>query len=227
MTNKSCRIKAFLYEYRSGTLFLVFALLAMMFYELEGILVPRYWMVSPLDAHIPFLPVFVLPYLVWFPFIGVGLALLFFKDREAFVPTASLLCAGFAAALIIFILFPNGQHLRPRSAGAGPFAWLVQHLVYANDTNTNCCPSLHVMNQVAVYTGLRRSCLVEERPRLQKVLLLLTILVCASTVFIKQHSIEDVAIALILEYGLCRVFFPEPAAPVRAGVRRLTRVIEY
>lgn len=221
------RLRAWFCAYRSGSLFLLFALLALMFYQLEEVLVPRYWMFSPLDAHIPFLPIFVLPYLAWFPFVGIGLAVLFFKERKTFVPTISLLCAGMAAALIIFILFPNGQRLRPWNVGEGPFAWLVANLIYANDTNTNCCPSLHVMNQMAVYIGLRRSRLLEGRPGLQKVLLVFTVLVCASTVFIKQHSIEDVMVALILEYPLYRVFFPEPEIPAQADGRRLTHVTEY
>ena len=219
------RVGAWLYEYRSGALFLLFALLGLMFYELEETLVPKYWMVSRLDAYIPFLPVFVIPYLAWFFFIGIGLAVLFLRDRETFVPTISLLCAGMAAAIIVFILFPNGQRLRPWKVGEGPCAWLVAHLIYANDTNTNCCPSLHVMNQLAVYFGLCRSRLLEDRPGIRRALLILTVLVCASTVFIKQHSIEDVAVALILEFFLCRVFFPEPLPNARVRAKRT--VTEY
>ena len=225
MYERLCRAKAWLYEYRSGALLLVFALLGLIFYELEATLVPKYWMASRLDAYIPFLPVFVIPYLAWFFFIGIGLAVLFLKDRETFVPTISLLCAGMAAAIIVFILFPNGQRLRPRNVGEGPFAWLVEHLIYANDTNTNCCPSLHVMNQLAVYYGLCRSRLLEDRPGVQKALLILTVLVCASTVFIKQHSIEDVAIALVMEGLLRPVFFPEPLPGARLRAKRT--VTEY
>lgn len=225
MRDRFSRAGTWLYEYRSGALFLVFALLGLIFYELEATLVPKYWMASRLDAYIPFLPAFVIPYLAWFFFIGIGLAVLFFRDRETFVPTISLLCAGMAAAIVVFILFPNGQRLRPRNVGEGPFAWLVAHLIYANDTNTNCCPSLHVMNQLAVYSGLCRSRLLESRPGVRRALWVLTVLVCASTVFIKQHSIEDVVVALIIEFFLRPVFFPEPAPSARVRAKRT--VTEY
>lgn len=202
-----------LWEYRSASLLLLFALLGAIFFQLERTVVPKYWMSSALDAYIPFLPVFVIPYLLWFPFIGIGLWLLFWKDREQFVPTMLLLCAGFAAADLIFFLFPNGQLLRPTYTGDGPFAWLVTHLIYANDTNTNCCPSLHVMHQIAVCAGLLRSRLFRERPAGRVALIVFSALVCSATVFLKQHSILDVLVALLLEYPLYRVCFPSRALP--------------
>ncbi len=204
----AARLRAFYEEYRHAWPLLIFGLLALLFYHLEEVLVPRYWMVSALDAHIPFLPIFVVPYLTWFGFIAWGLWRLFKGDRATFLPTCLLLCAGMGAALVLFVLFPNGQPLRPQTVGEGPFAWLVANLIYANDTNTNCCPSLHVLNQLAVCIGLCRSKLYRDRPGMRLWLWGLTVLVCASTVFIKQHSIVDVVVALCLEWPLCRLFFP-------------------
>lgn len=206
---KRTKVWAFLWEYRSATLLLLFGVLGEVFFLLERELTPKYWMSSALDAYIPFLPAFVVPYLLWFPFLGLGLWALLRWDREQFVPTVLLLCAGFAVANLMFLLFPNGQLLRPADTGNGPFAWLVANLIYAKDTNTNCCPSLHVMHQFAVCAGLLHSRLFRERPMARKVLILFSILVCASTVFLKQHSILDVFAALLLEYPLYRFFFPQ------------------
>ena len=224
MQRRLSRLRSWLYEYRSASLLLIFALLGQIFYVLEKSLVPKHWMFSELDRLIPFVPVFVIPYLAWFLFIGVGLAVLFFRDRKTFVPTILLLCSGMAIALIIFALFPNGQFLRPRNVGNGPFAWIVVHVVYANDTNTNCCPSLHVMNQLAVYLGLCQSKLLQQRPGVRCVLGIFTVLVCSSTVLIKQHSIIDVAVALALEYPLYRSFFPQP---LRTRSRAKHALAEY
>ncbi len=211
MKGTKLRLRRLWETYRCGTLLLLFGALALLFYELEKIIVPKYWMVSSLDAKIPFIPEFVIPYLAWFAFIGVGLGVLLLFDRETFVPTVLLLCAGMAVALVIFVLFPNGQPLRPRHVGSGPYAWLVKNLIYANDTNTNCCPSLHVLNQLAVCLGLCRSRLLGNRPAAQAGLWLFSVAVCISTVFIKQHSIVDVMVALVLFYPLHKVFFPTPS----------------
>ena len=111
--------------------------------------------------------------------------------------------------------------------------------IYANDTNTNCCPSLHVLNQLAVHIGLCKSRLCRDRKWFKRASLVFTILVCASTVFLKQHSIIDVLAALILEIPLYILIFKvdwkglflrkarklpveysaEPAAPKAEAVR--------
>lgn len=210
MKGTGLRWKRLWRTYRCGTLLLLFGALALLFYELEQLIVPKYWMVSALDAKIPFIPEFVIPYLAWFAFIGVGLGVLLLLDRETFVPTVLLLCAGMGAALLIFVLFPNGQPLRPRYVGRGACAWLVKNLIYANDTNTNCCPSIHVLNQLAICLGLCRSRVLAGRPNVRTGLWIFSALVCMSTVFIKQHSIVDVIVAMALFYPLHRAFFPTP-----------------
>lgn len=194
--------------WRDSCLFLLFAVLGQIFGILERTLVPEYWISTGLDAYIPFLPVFVVPYLAWFLFVGLGLVILLFRDRETFVPTMLLLCSGMGVALLLFMLFPNGQHLRPRNVGAGGFAWVVKHVIYANDTNTNCCPSLHVLNQLAVCVGLCRSRLLDGRRGVKQWLWVFSLAVCLSTVFIKQHSVVDVVVAVLVFLPLKRVFFP-------------------
>lgn len=215
------KLAAFLWEYRSASLLLLFAFLGETFFLLERELTPKYWMSSALDAYIPFVPIFVVPYLLCFPFLGLGLWALLRWDREQFVPTVLLLCAGFAVANLMFFLFPNGQLLRPANTGNGPFAWLVANLIYANDTNTNCCPSLHVMHQIAVCSGLLHSRLFRDRPAARRGLVFFSISVCAATVFLKQHSILDVFTALLLEYPLYRFFFPQHQSDCRES-RALT-----
>ena len=100
------RLTSRLYAYRHAALFLIFLLIVQLFNVLEQTVVPRFWVECSLDQYIPFIPVFVVPYVFWFLYVGVGLVFLCLWDKETFVPTIFLLCAGMAIALLIYAVFP-------------------------------------------------------------------------------------------------------------------------
>ena len=112
-----------------------------------------------------------------------------------------------AIALLIYAVFPHGQPLRPAVTGTDPFSVFIRDVIYANDTNTNCCPSIHVLNQLAVHAGICHSRRLQNRRGIKAASLVATVLVCASTMLIKQHSILYVAAALLLELPLYWLFF--------------------
>ena len=97
--------------------------------------------------------------------------------------------AGFGFSMVFCVLFPNGQDLRPAAfAHENFFTWLLGR-VYAADTNTNVLPSMHVIGCVAACCGVFRS----KKLRCWRLpILLAAILICLSTVFVKQHSILDI-----------------------------------
>lgn len=189
-------------RYWHAVLFLGYLVTMTEFAMLEKYTVPRYWISCPVDALIPFAPAFVVPYMLWFPLIAVILVSLCFSDRGDFVRTIMLLYAGMTTAMVIYLLFPHGQMLRPIITGNDFFSRAVRYAVYANDTNTNCCPSIHVLNQMAVHIGVCKSKLFRGRKGIKRLSLFLTVLICASTCLIKQHSFVDVVAALLLEIPL-------------------------
>lgn len=157
----------------------------------------------PLDSWIPFCEWFVIPYYFWFAYI-VGMLLygLLF-DRQSFRDCMYFIMLTYSATIVIYLLWPNMQALRPAAFDReNVLTWIVQKL-YNFDTNTNVCPSIHVLGSVAVsLTGLRA-------PGLQhwgwKVFFHTSnLLICMSTVFLKQHSILDVFAALLL----CAIAYP-------------------
>ncbi|MDD3833796.1 MAG: phosphatidic acid phosphatase [Oscillospiraceae bacterium] len=194
-------------QYWHSLLFFGYLFLAFEFMLLEKYIVPQYWISCSLDLLIPFIPIFVVPYMLWFPIIAVVLILLCFSDRGDFIRTIMLIYFGMAVAMTIYMIFPHGQSLRPIITGDDYFSGLVRYNIYANDTNTNCCPSIHVLNQLALHIGLCKSKLFRDRRGWKITSLVITILVCSSTVLIKQHSIIDVAAALLLEIALYLLVF--------------------
>ena len=193
--------------YSHAWLFLIFAMLYLLFNLLEQYIVPKYWVFCWIDEYIPFVPAFVIPYILWFAYVGAGLVVLCLHDRQDFIRTFTLLALGMFITEVIYLFFPHGQPLRPIITDNDIFSRLVRDMIYANDTNTNCFPSLHVLNQLAVHIGLCKSRLCRDRKWFKWTSLVFSIFVCASTVFLKQHSILDVLAALILEIPLYLLVF--------------------
>ena len=72
-------------------------------------------------------------------------------------------------------------------------------MLYGYDTNTNVCPSMHVTGSYAVYFSAKHSKLFGKRP-IKIAFYITTLIICASTVFLKQHSIIDVFAGIIVSY---------------------------
>lgn len=189
----------------------VFATLALQFSLTEQFVVPKYWISTPLDAYIPYWPIFVIPYTLWFFYIAAGLVYLMLTDQKLFIKTQWYLYLGYEFALLVCLFFPHGQLLRPDNIGdvaahPGFFNDIVRSL-YSTDTNTNCLPSIHVLNQLAIHFGLCHSKLFREHRWVNVTSLIFSILVCLSTCFIKQHSILDVVLALPVSWACYRLVF--------------------
>lgn len=194
-------------KYWHAVLFLGFLFLYAEFSLLERHIVPLNWVSCSLDDLIPFVPAFVIPYILWFPIIAIVLVQLCFSDRGDFVRTITLVYSGMATAMLIYIIYPHGQPLRPVVMNDDYFSNIVSRVIYANDTNTNCCPSIHVLNQLAIHIGLCKSKLFRNRSGWKLASFITTISICASTVLIKQHSIIDVVLAAALEVVLYLIVF--------------------
>ena len=199
--------RSLFHEYKHAWLFWIYLLLGYQFSFTEQIVVPQYWVSCRVDDFIPFIPEFVIPYILWFPAIAFVLITLCFSDRGDFIRCISLLYVGFEAALLLYLVFPNGQPLRPHITDTDFFSVFIRDSIYASDTNTNVCPSIHVLNQLAIHIGLCKSKLGQRHKGWCRVSLVFTVLVCASTVLIKQHSIIDVVAALILEAFLYALIY--------------------
>ena len=180
---------------------LYFCFYMLCFLLLERYVHPRYWISSPLDAHIPFCAAFLIPYLAWFPLVA-GMYLYFYRrDFTSFLRLCRGMVVGLTICLLIYALFPNGQLLRRPIHGEDLLSQMVR-LLRKMDTPTNVCPSIHVFVTVTVaLTAAKSQALARQRlPR--AALMVLCVLICMSTVFLKQHSIIDVALGAALALGL-------------------------
>ncbi len=195
-------MKEFIKKYRHAWLILAYLPIYMVwFLLLERYVTKGYHIIqSPLDSYIPFNELFIVPYLLWFPFIAVSVLYFIFKDRTECYRLCGLLITGMTVFLLVSTFYPNGVALRPVLSKLGRdniFLDLVAGLHKA-DTSTNVCPSIHVYNSLAVCFAFFASSHLTGKRLLKAGILILTILICLSTVFLKQHSVIDVIWAFIL-----------------------------
>lgn len=172
------------------------------FHWLEvNITVPEVWVHCRLDDLIPFCKYAVIPYFAWFVWIPFTLFYLLWKaPRADFWRLCLPLFAGMTIALAVYVVVPNGLDLRPyRVYGSDFFARTVRQL-YATDTATNVCPSIHVFNSVTLMMAYYRSRIFDEPGRrwMRPAAAVLCVSIIASTVLLKQHSCIDVVLGILL-----------------------------
>ncbi len=158
----------------------------------------RIWQ-FPVDARIPFLPVFILPYCYWYLQVLVSAVWLVFAARTDRLLHRMVLAMTLAMVLscLVFLLFPT-RIVRPEVPGDDLCSRIVR-LLYATDRPANLFPSTHVawaviMSRAWHIAGPRRLWFrIFNGGGL--------ILICLSTVLIKQHYTPDIlggtAVALI------------------------------
>ena len=149
---------------------------------------------SRVDDIIPFLEVFVIPYFLWYVLVAGSLLYFALYNVDSFKKLQCMIIFTQAVAMLVYILFPNMQNLRPDVLPRDNFLSDLVALLYRIDTNTNVCPSLHVG-----YSLVIASVWVREKgiSKLFKAFVVVfVILVCLSTMFIKQHSFWDFVAAV-------------------------------
>lgn len=176
----------------------------------------------PLDDIIPFCEWFVIPYLLWFLYIPAVFVFLFYHSKNEFYRICAYEFAGMTIALLVCTVYPNGLNLRLTDIGRDNILIQLVNFLYTNDTPTNVCPSIHVFATISAHLCLVKSPHMQKlqsRKRMKVLSLILSVLICLSTVFLKQHSVIDVVAGALLAFILYfvvfkwwfrKVNFPEP-----------------
>lgn len=161
---------------------------------------PKYIIWCPLDDSIPFCEWFFIPYCSWFFLLAGVTALLWWYDTSSYKKLCACMFTGMIVCLILCMLFPNGLNLRPdlNTLGRENLGTWVMQLLWTADSPTNVCPSIHCQSSGAMALCFSHSKLCKGRPWLKWLAWGWALLICASTVFTKQHSIIDVVLGLAM-----------------------------
>ncbi len=175
----------------------------------------------PIDDVIPFCEYFIVPYLFWFVYIFAVGVFQFFYGKPGFYRYCVFLFSGMTLSLIIYALWPNGIHLRPDLASIprdNIFMDAVAKL-YEIDTPTNVCPSIHVLNSIGATVSLLKNEDFSKKLSRRIASIVTCVLICLSTVFLKQHSCFDVVCALVMSVGLYVLAYNPKLLKIEATVK--------
>jgi len=149
-----------------------------------------------LDDLIPFHEIFLIPYVFWYVLIVLSLLYFMLYNVDGFKNLQKYIIITQVVAMTIYIIFPSRQDLRPVMFERDNFLTRCVEFLYAFDTNTGVCPSLHVAYSLGIASVWLRE---KTASKPWKVFVLVAvILICLSTMFIKQHSAVDVLAAIPL-----------------------------
>lgn len=170
-----------------------------LFLILEQRSVTEFWYTElPVDAFVPFCEHFVVFYCAWYPLlIGLGLYLLF-RDSAVYRRYMKYLAITFLVSAVVWFLLPTAQSLRPVVFPRDNIFSDIMAGLYSIDTNTNVLPSVHVVGSVGAALAAWDCPHLRQRKWICPTITVLSILICASTLFTKQHAVLDLLTGLIL-----------------------------
>ena len=196
-----------------GMIAVFFIVYMITFSYIEDRDVHHYIIHTTIDDQIPFCEYFIVPYLLWFLFVAVTVFYFMFFNKNQWKEYYQLIITlgtGMTLFLIISLVFPNGQDLRPVLTGDSIFIKAVQ-MIYHTDTPTNVLPSIHVYNSVAAFSAIHTCKKLQKHKGIRIGAFILTTLIILSTMFLKQHSIADVATGITCAVATYVLFYSRAA----------------
>ena len=151
-----------------------------------------------LDNSIPYIKIFIIPYVIWYLFIPIVFIILCMYDKKVYYKTMLVYIIGYAVSCIIFILY---QTTVPRNllTGSDIFTEIIL-LIRSNDKPLNCLPSLHVFTCYIMIKAIGSSNLRSIKNKI--IISIISYSIILSTLFTKQHAILDVLAGIVLGEAL-------------------------
>lgn len=147
-----------------------------------------------LDYLIPFCKYFVYIYDLFYPFMFLVLYIMYKNDKRVYKNTLKCLIIGFIICDIIFLIYPTVIN-RP-DVKINSLTNLVLFLTYYFDTPAiNCFPSIHCLFMFQIIFSTIN---LNISKHIKIYIIIFSILVIISTLFIKQHYVLDVISSFII-----------------------------
>ena len=195
-------------KYGHGLIFLYLLFYFPAFFFIEKTVTSDYYIIHcGLDDMIPFCEYFVIPYLLWFPFMFAVLIYGFLVDRKEFEKLCICLITGMTLFVIISVVWHNGVDLRKQIVHRENVFSAMVDMLGAADTPTNVFPSIHVYNTIVCLTAVYKSKGLKDKTGIKAGAFFLSVLIILSTLFLKQHSVIDAGAGLVLAAIVCPIVY--------------------
>jgi len=182
---------------------LVIPLLAVVYQLLNNLSHKAIDISTSIDQAIPFLPIFIIPYVLWYAYIFCYLLYFWFKDTKVYLKSLMLIVIGELICFGIYFFFQTTVP-RPMLVGDSHLIDLVQW-IYTKDRPYNCFPSIHVLT---TFTIMLASLHIKNKHLMNNLCIhVLGSFIIISTLFVKQHVIFDMIGSMFLVTFLYGITF--------------------
>ena len=147
-----------------------------------------------LDDVVPFCEWFAIPYVSWYFLIIGSLGYFLLYNVDSFKKLQTYIIITQIVAMAVYILFPNKQELRPEVFPRENILTQMMGFIYAVDTSTGVCPSLHVAYSLGIASTWCREKTVSKG--FKAAVTVWCLVICLSVAFVKQHSVVDIFAAI-------------------------------
>ena len=178
-----------------------------------------------LDDLIPFNEYFAAFYCFWYVLLTGSLLYFFLYDVARFKQLQIYIMVTQIAAMTVYILYPSVQLLRPEVMPRDNLFCHVMALIYAFDTPTGVCPSLHVAYSMGIVSVW---CRRRETPKRWKAFIIASaVMISVSVAFVKQHSVLDIIAAIPTGLLAESLVYGAPHARKRSTAERNGKASKY
>ena len=152
---------------------------------------------SSIDKSIPFIPYFIYIYILFFPFIVIVFYMMFIKDKNKYYQSINASVVGLIITDIIFLVYPTIMNRPVVTNDICIITRTVLNITYFFDTPAlNCFPSIHSLLCFQVAYMSITSNNIKSKYKIMTTIM--SLLVIASTVLVKQHYFYDIVGAFII-----------------------------
>lgn len=155
---------------------------------------PHHTLITKYDSMIPLIPSFSIIYLGCYLFWVWNYMLVGKTTKEHFYKFITCIFVSYTLCAMTFVIYPTVID-RPEVT-VNSFSTFLLHYIFASDTPNNLFPSMHCLVSWLCYLGIKSK---PQIPRWYQITsLCIAILVCISTVTVKQHYIVDIFAGVLL-----------------------------
>lgn len=161
---------------------------------------------SSLDDKIPFLTIFIYPYISWYFMLALVPYIMYVSKPDNFFNYIAAAVISIIIAFVIFTIFPTTIN-RPEVIGVD-ITSNITRLIFSMDTPPVCClPSMHCV--LCLLFILYTVNIKELEPSIRILIALWSTIIIISTLFIKQHVVYDILASFVLvliSHIICKKF---------------------
>ncbi len=168
----------------------------------------------PLDDLIPIVSIFIIPYIWSYAYWAMGPMIVSKCEKEHFKDFLAALLLSCVAGMLVLAFFPTymdrvaeGLFVVPANPTIFDKVRMFWYSLDGSRMAYNLLPSFHCMDSTLCYLGVAGR---KEIPLWIRIYsLVITILIYASTVFVKQHYVLDIVSGVLLAviaYAVCKKF---------------------